>query len=179
MADDFLLPGETNEPIPETKLAIREPNTPIGDTLTAADAKKLALLQAYAETGNVSAAARIAGVGRRTHYDWLKADKAYKAAFDAAHEDAADALEAEARSRAMGEWEPVYDKTGAQIGTRKKASDLLMIFLLKGLRPDKYAQQHVLAGKGKGGAVLLEHIVAGVLTPEEKLDKGVVDGELA
>jgi hypothetical protein len=145
----------------------------------ASDAKKRAFLVAFAESGNVSAAARGAGVGRRTHYDWLKADKEYRAAYDAAQEDAADALEDEARRRAMGEWEPVYDKTGAQIGTRKKASDLLMIFLLKGLRPEKYAQQHVVAGKGKGGAVLLEHIVAGVLTPDEKLEKGVVDGELA
>lgn len=142
------------------------------------DVLKRAFLVAFAQGGNVSLAAREAGVGRRTHYDWLKADKEYKAAFEAAHEDAADALEEEARRRALGYEETVWDKDGNAKGVRRKHSDLLMIFLLKGLRPEKYAQQHVLAGKGKNGAITLEHIVAGVLTPEEKLET-TVDGELA
>jgi transposase-like protein len=177
VAEEFLVPAAPAatqiESVKPTDRACVVVADPIGD------AKKRAFLEAFADTGNVSAAARAADVGRRTHYDWLKKDKEYKAAYEAAVEDAADALELEARARAMGEQEPVFDKKGELVGHRKKASDLLMIFLLKGLRPDKYAQQHVLAGKGKGGAVLLEHIVAGVLTANEKLDEGVVDGELA
>jgi transposase-like protein len=168
VADEFLVPAA---PPPASAIAVREPDL-IGD------AKKRAFLEAFADTGNVSAAARAADVGRRTHYDWLKKDKDYKAAFEAAVEDAADALELEARARALGEQDPVFNKAGELVGHRKKASDLLMIFLLKGLRPEKYAQQHVVAGKGKGGAILLEHIVAGVLTDDEKAGT-VVDGELA
>lgn len=166
MADEFLVPSG----LPPAVRATADPDR---------DALKRRFLIAFAESGNVSAAARLAGVGRRTHYDWLKADKEYRAAFDAAAEDAADALEEEARRRALGYEEPVYDRAGAMTGVRRRHSDLLMIFLLKGLRPEKYAQQHVVAGKGKGGALLLEHIVAGVLTPDEKAAAGVVDGELA
>jgi len=166
VADEFLVPVG----VQQTAVHEADPDR---------DEKKRAFLIAFAESGNVSAAARLAGVGRRTHYDWLKADKEYRAAFDAAQEDASDALEEEARRRALGYAEAVYDKSGNQTGMRHRHSDLLMIFLLKGLRPEKYAQQHVVAGKGKGGAILLEHIVAGTLTSDEKLESGVVDGELA
>lgn len=36
--------------------------------------KKGAFLAAYAECGSIATAAKLAGIGRRSHYRWLKAD---------------------------------------------------------------------------------------------------------
>lgn len=125
------------------------------------------VLAAYAQTGNVSAAAKLAEVSRRSHYEWLARDKRYAAAFEEAVDEAADRLETEARRRAVsGVAEPVFYK-GEKVGAIQKYSDTLLIFLLKGARPEKYAEWHVHGGKGKRGAILLEEIVAGAAHAEE------------
>jgi hypothetical protein len=68
-------------------------------------------LEALALTGNVSAAARLAGIHRDTAYATVKADPGFAARYRAALEAAADGLRAEARRRAVeGVSEPVvYD----------------------------------------------------------------------
>lgn len=125
------------------------------------------VLAAYAQTGNVSAAAKLAEVSRRSHYEWLARDKRYAAAFEEAVDEAADRLETEARRRAVsGVADPVFYK-GEKVGSIQKYSDTLLIFLLKGARPEKYAERHVVGGKGKRGAILLEEIVAGSPNAEE------------
>ena len=91
--------------------------------------KKQAFLAAYSETGNVREAARAAGIDRGTHYDWLRKDPEYVTAFAHAQEDAADTLEAVARNRAI------------------QGSDLLTIFLLKGLRPERYRERYNVTGE--------------------------------
>jgi hypothetical protein len=102
---------------------------------------KAALLAAFAQTGNVAASCRAAGVSRRTHYDWLAADAAYAEAFADAQDDAADALESEAWRRGTeGVTEPLMYQ-GAEVGTVQRYSDTLLIFLLKGLRPEKYRER--------------------------------------
>lgn len=93
---------------------------------------KKAFLAAYAETGNVSAALRASKVGRTTHYQWVKTDPDYKAAVDAAEEEAGDALEAEARRRAFA------------------GSDTLLIFMLKGAKPSKYREKFEHSGPNGG-----------------------------
>ena len=56
-------------------------------------------------------------------------------------ENAADLLEEEARRRAHdGVDEPVWFQ-GVQCGTVRKYSDTLLIFLLKGAKPDKYRER--------------------------------------
>jgi hypothetical protein len=144
--------------------AVRSPVDARAAAQTAANQQ--AFLRAYAETGNISAAAVLASVGRRTHYDWLQADPAYAAAFSEAADEAADALEGEARRRALqGVDQPVFGSMGNGLGTGevgliRKYSDTLLIFLLKGARPEKYAERHKHSGPGKNGAFLLEAIVA-------------------
>ena len=67
---------------------------------------------------------------------------------DHAREEAADTLEAEARRRAIeGVEEPVFHK-GQRVGTVRKYSDLLLIFLLKGVRPQKFRDNYQRAGTG-------------------------------
>jgi hypothetical protein len=103
--------------------------------------KKRAFLAAYAETGNVTKAAQAADIDRSTHYGWLKDDKDYAEAFKHADEEAGDTLEAEARRRAVeGIEEPVFHQ-GMVVGTIRKYSDTLLIYLLNGSKPEKYKQR--------------------------------------
>lgn len=118
-------------------------------TLTA---KKRAFLAAYNECGNITRAAEIAGVARQTHYDWMSDDEHYAAAFASATEHAADRLEQEARRRAVeGVDEPVFYK-GEPCGTIRKYSDTLLIFLLKGVRPEKFRDRYSAEISGPDGA---------------------------
>ena len=94
--------------------------------------KKGAFLRCYAEIGNVSLAAMQAGIHRATHYRWLAEDEAYANAAEEAKEEAIEALEAEARRRAL------------------EYSDTLLMFLLKAARPDKYRERREITGAGRG-----------------------------
>lgn len=111
--------------------------------------KKRAFLAAYVKTGTVTGAATAAKIGRTSHYEWLK-DKQYADAFAGAKEEASDALEQEARRRAIdGVLEPVYYQ-GELVGRVRRYSDTLLIFLLKGNKPDKYRERHEIGGLGGG-----------------------------
>lgn len=100
--------------------------------------KKEAFLAAYVECGTVSHAARAAGICRDTHYEWLNCDEDYAVAFEKAKKDACECLEREARRRAIeGVDEPVY-QNGQLVGYKRRYSDTLLIFMLKGEAPDKY-----------------------------------------
>ena len=100
--------------------------------------KKRAFLAAFAETGNISAASRLSGISRQAHYEWMQSDPDYPALFKAADQVAAEALETEARRRAVqGTARPVFYK-GEECGTVQEYSDTLLIFLLKGAMPGKY-----------------------------------------
>jgi hypothetical protein len=103
---------------------------------------KRAFLAAYAETGNITSAAKLAGVDRTNHYRWISEDsedyEVYMQAFKDAQEQAAENLESEARRRAVqGTARPVFYK-GEECGTVQEYSDTLLIFLLKGAMPGKY-----------------------------------------
>ncbi len=103
---------------------------------------------ALAETGTRTRAAAIAGVHRSVLYtpQW-KEDRAFQAALKAAEEVAADRLEAEAWRRAVeGVERPVGWHKGRPGGTVCEYSDILLIFLLKGLRPEKYRERIELKG---------------------------------
>lgn len=86
-------------------------------------AKKKAFLAVYSQTGNVSHSADAVGMHRNTHYRWLRTDEDYVAAYEAAQFEVGDTLEAEAIRRA------------------KENSDTLLIFLLKGFKPEKYKER--------------------------------------
>ena len=99
--------------------------------------KKRTFLEAYASSGSMREAARIAQVERTNHYYWMETDPAYAAAYPTAKAMAADVLEEEATRRALG-----WDETRiAEDGTPysiHKYSDTLLIFRLKALKPDEY-----------------------------------------
>jgi hypothetical protein len=96
-------------------------------------------------------------VGRRTHYGWLERDETYQAWFSEAQDDVGDTLEREAIRRAHdGVRKPVY-QGGKRVGFIQEYSDTLLIFLLKGLRPEKYRERFEHSGPGKGGAILVSY----------------------
>lgn len=118
-------------------------------------AKQGRFLDSFLETANVSRACRVASINRATHYDWLASDPEYAEAFREAEEHAADLLEAEARRRAVeGVEEPAGWYQGKPGGTVTKYSDTLLIFLLKGARPEKYRER--IEHTGAGGEPLFK-----------------------
>lgn len=82
---------------------------------------------------SITAACRAERIGRQTYYDWRNADPDFAAHADEAIEEGTDRLEDEAHRRAM------------------KVSDTLLIFLLKGRRPDKYRETIRQEHTGPGG----------------------------
>ena len=123
-----------------------------------------AFITALAEFGVVSHACAAAKIDRSTAYLQRKKYEDFAEAWKEALEIAADALELEARRRAYeGVEEPVYGRgSGPNAGTVKvgairKYSDTLMMFLLKGSRPEKFRERfdHSLHGPD-GGAIPLQ-----------------------
>jgi hypothetical protein len=92
--------------------------------------------------GNIARAARAEKIDRSTAYRWREEDKDFAARWDEAIQDGLDDLEEEARRRAYkGLRQAIYYK-GAVVGYEYEYSDTLMIFLLKGGRPEKYKERH-------------------------------------
>jgi hypothetical protein len=109
-----------------------------------------ALLEAFKVTGNVSEAAKAAGLDRSCHYDWLDSVPGYREAFERAKEQAAQTWEDEAVRRATkGVTEAIYYQ-GKPVGAKKVYSDALLMFLLRGARPAKYRQGVEVTGANGG-----------------------------
>ena len=105
-------------------------------------ARKTTFLETLAETVNVSAACRKAGIRRRTAYNWRNADPRFAREWDDALDDGIDAMEAELHRRAFeGVEKPVWHK-GEQVGTVRHYSDGLAMFLLKAHRPARYRDSY-------------------------------------
>jgi len=98
-------------------------------------------LAALRNSANVRAACQKVGIDRRTAYRQRERDAEFAAQWDEAIQDACDILEAEAWTRARG------------------GSDLLLIFLLKAHRPEKYretSRYEVTGAQGK--AIQIEDV---------------------
>ena len=85
--------------------------------------EKEAALKAFADYGTVAAAMRKVGMARRTWYDWKENDAEFAKLAGDAELAVADDLEEEAIKRA------------------KESSDTLLIFLLKGHKPERYREK--------------------------------------
>ena len=120
-----------------------------------------AFLAAYRTMGNISAAAKAAGVHRQSHYLWLERDPEYVAEFAQADEEAIEWLEAEARRRAVEGTQRLKFHQGQLVTipdpenpegppipyVEHEFSDTLLIFLLKGRRPEVYRERYEHTGE--------------------------------
>ncbi|AQS87919.1 hypothetical protein AA101099_1515 [Neoasaia chiangmaiensis NBRC 101099] len=106
---------------------------------------KRIFLDHLALTANVTASARVAGVVRGTIYLWRETDEDFARGWADALEAAVDALEGEARRRALSGYEEpvlsggklVVDDHGSPM-MRRRYSDGLMRFLLRAHRPSLF-----------------------------------------
>lgn len=116
-------------------------------------------LAARLKKGTLTAGCRAARVSPHTVYAWRKEDqeggytaKEFCRLEQEAADAYADALEEEATRRAKdGVLEPVY-QGGTLVGKVRKYSDTMLIFLLKGNRPDKFRERISAEHSGPGGA---------------------------
>jgi len=96
-------------------------------------------LEVLSNSANVRAACQAAGVNRRTAYRHRERNPGFAAEWEEALQEAAEVLEAVAWQRA------------------KEKSDLLLIFLLKSLKPDQYRETQVHQHTGpRGGPIIHE-----------------------
>lgn len=84
---------------------------------------KTALIDSFRAGNAIATSCAMAGIGVQTYYDWRNADPAFARDCDEAIEYGTDVLEDVARARAV------------------RQSDVLMIFLLKARRPEKYRER--------------------------------------
>jgi len=142
--------------------------------------KKLAqFLEALAETGNVLLSCDMHNLDRRALYRLRKADEDFRRAWDEALEQAADHLEAEARRRALDgllqkkftkDGDPIIDPETGEQYVERVYSDTLLIFLLKGARPEKFRDRQQLEHVGAGGEALPAPSVVNVYIPDNGRD---------
>ena len=99
-------------------------------------------LDVLARTGRVAESARAAGFTDTSYLKKVRnGDPEFAAAWDAALEAAADMLEDEAVRRAVQGVRKAIMYKGQIVGYDLIYSDRLLMFLLKGARPDKFAER--------------------------------------
>jgi hypothetical protein len=87
-------------------------------------------MDAYAKTGSLRAAARSAKISLFAHYEMLATSDSYRKQFEAAQQQVADLLEAEAFRRALA------------------GSDELLTFLLRAWLPERYRETTMVEHSG-------------------------------
>jgi hypothetical protein len=110
--------------------------------------------------GNISDAARAAGLRRETFYEWRAKDVDFAAAWNEALEEATDTMEREAWRRAVeGVEKPIVGRIGKDqdgiVTYVQEYSDSLMQLLLKAHRPEKYRERQDIQ---HSGSVAIEYV---------------------
>ena len=137
--------------------------------------------ETLAKTCNVTESASVIGVTRQHVHHLRRTNKDFAKSWEDAMEQATDALEHAARTRAMdGYQRPVYQR-GELVGYEPCYSDALMITLLKAHRPEKFRDKGFdlppgseiiismkTAGEGKGTEPI-------DITPEPEKPKTITD----
>lgn len=118
-------------------------------------------LEYLAETCNVTESSRRIGMSRQQMHRLRREDKAFAKGWEDAIEQATDALEHAARTRAKdGYLRPVYQR-GELVGHETCYSDALTIALLKAHRPEKFREKGLELPPGS------EIVIAMKTAPEE------------
>ncbi len=109
-------------------------------------------LMHFAKSGIQGQACSLAGCSRISVHHWKAEDKIFAQLYDEAMEISIEALEIEARRRAMdGTTKPVYYQ-GMRCGSVQEYSDTLLILLMKAHKPDKYREK-IDASRFPGGGI--------------------------
>ena len=95
-------------------------------------------LRAYARCARISKAATAVKIDRVNHYVWLKEDESYRRVWPEIREQAAQQLEDAAVERAMDGVKRAVRYKGKVVGHEREYSDAMLMFLLKGMKPETY-----------------------------------------
>jgi len=120
-------------------------------------AKRSAFLSALTVDANVTKAAAQTGISRQEWYRERGENPAFAAAWEEAVAIGVEALEDEARRRAIDGVEVPVFYQGEAVGAVRKYSDTLLIFLMKAHLPKKYADRQEITGVG-GGPIQTEDL---------------------
>lgn len=132
--------------------------------------KKSVFLLALCRGTSISLACTKALLPRRTVYDWRDADEKFRVAWDEAIEAGTERLEDEAYRRAHdGVKKPIFHK-GKRVAFVQEYSDTLLMFLMKGRKPDKYRDNSKVE---VSGTLTLEQLV---LAAEKVSDQAKTKG---
>lgn len=130
---------------------------------------KPVFLEAFRDTGMVTAACEAASVARSAVYDARQKDEAFALAWHDVEEETTEQMEREAFRRGVeGVERPVY-QGGKRVGAVRDFSDTLLIFMLKARKPEKYRERYDVNHSGR--------VDIGGLTPERL--RAMSDEELA
>ena len=101
--------------------------------------KQRAFLAGYVRSKHtVTAAARLSGVSRYRHYEWMRNDPLYREHFEQARMILADMVEEEVYRRAYEGYDTPVIYRGEITDWYKSYSDALAMFMLRKLRPEVY-----------------------------------------
>lgn len=108
--------------------------------------RQLAFLAAFCVHGVVKKAAKVAGIGRRTHYFWLQSCKEYKAAFHQTRLQICDHIEEGLVARLINGWkEPVFFKDEV-VGYKRKFDHAAALRYLERVNPDVFGERQADSG---------------------------------
>lgn len=112
-----------------------------------------AFLELVREGNAIRHACLDVGIGRDTVYSRRKRDQAFADAMDEAFEEGGDVIEQEAFRRGIHGVERPVHYLGQRVDTVTEYSDQVLLFLLKGRKPERYGDRAQLRLGGQGGAV--------------------------
>ena len=105
--------------------------------------KRKKFIKHLGRTGNVAASVKMVGLGRSRAFELKKEDSAFGQAWQEAIDTFVDRCEEELRRRAVEGYKETVFYGGKKVGEITKYSDVLLMFYLKSLRPQKY-REHAL-----------------------------------
>jgi hypothetical protein len=124
-------------------------------------------LEHYARTANVGESCRVAGVSRQSVYRWLEDDEPFRLAYNQSRQESDDAIRSEIYRRAIeGVPEPVFHQ-GRRVGSVRKFSDVLLIFLAKSRMSEFRDKQTVEHSGPDGGPIQVREGRLESLTDDE------------
>jgi hypothetical protein len=124
-------------------------------------------LEAFKQTAIISDGLAAAKCSRQTLMKWIEKDLVFRQRFIDAQEAGADAVDKELWNRAMiGEPVTIRKKDGTE-KTYYRKSDLLLMFVAKGMRPLKYKDKVETETNVKLKEIHEELVRLGVMTKEE------------
>jgi len=135
---------------------------------------QVAFLAAYAILGNVSQAAKCTGISPSTPSGWYD-DETFMKYYELADQAHSDYLISEAQRRAVEGYKEPQFYQGEIVGYKRKFSDNLLMFLIKGKMPETFREHSTVEVQGNEDKPIRIEFVPPEMN--EQLDTTVIESE--